>query len=90
MLAWVVFDPRGVVGAERWLAPRISDLEGMRHGVLDDREWNANRLSRETATGEPGSAQSRAPEFRHEAPIQRDAFGIPDLVPVVIDHPPST
>jgi hypothetical protein len=33
--AWAVFDPRGVVGAERLLAPRIPDLEGMRLGVLD-------------------------------------------------------
>jgi hypothetical protein len=33
---------------------------------------------------------ARAPEFRHEALMQRDAFGMPDLVPVVIDHPLST
>ena len=29
-------------------------------------------------------------EFRHEAEVQRDALGMPDLVPVVIDHPLST
>jgi hypothetical protein len=29
-------------------------------------------------------------EFRHEAEMQRDALGMPDLVPVVIDHPLST
>jgi hypothetical protein len=34
--AWAVFDPGFVVGAERLLAPRIPDLEGMRLGVLDD------------------------------------------------------
>jgi hypothetical protein len=34
--AWAVFDPRGAVAAERSLAPRIPDLEGMRFGVLDD------------------------------------------------------
>ena len=29
-------------------------------------------------------------EFVHEAEMQRVALGMPDLVPVVIDHPLST
>jgi len=29
-------------------------------------------------------------EFLHEAEVQRAALGMPDLVPVVIDHPLST
>jgi hypothetical protein len=29
-------------------------------------------------------------EFCHEAEMQRDALGMPDLIPVVIDHPLST
>ena len=29
-------------------------------------------------------------EFVHEADMQRDALGMPDLAPVVIDHPLST
>lgn len=29
-------------------------------------------------------------EFLHEANVQRDALGMPDLAPVVIDHPLST
>jgi hypothetical protein len=29
-------------------------------------------------------------EFMHEAEMQRAALGMPDLVPVVIDHPLST
>jgi len=29
-------------------------------------------------------------EFAHEARVQREALGMPDLVPVVIDHPLST
>ena len=29
-------------------------------------------------------------EFLHEAEIQRATLGMPDLVPVVIDHPLST
>jgi len=29
-------------------------------------------------------------EFRHEAEVQRAALGMPELIPVVIDHPLST
>ena len=29
-------------------------------------------------------------EFVHEANMQRDALGMPDLTPVVIEHPLST
>ena len=29
-------------------------------------------------------------EFLHEAEVQRAALGMPDLMPVVIDHPLST
>jgi hypothetical protein len=29
-------------------------------------------------------------EFLHEAKVQRDALGMSDLAPVVIDHPLST
>jgi hypothetical protein len=29
-------------------------------------------------------------EFLHEAEVQRDALGMSDLAPVVIDHPLST
>ena len=29
-------------------------------------------------------------EFVHEAKMQRDALGMPDLAPAVIDHPLST
>jgi hypothetical protein len=29
-------------------------------------------------------------EFLHEAEVQKEALGMPDLMPVVIDHPLST
>ena len=46
----IVFDPRGVVEAEPLaLAPRVTDLNGLRLGVLDNTKWNANRLLRKTA-----------------------------------------
>ena len=46
----IVFDPRGRVDAERIMpAPRIAALQGLRLGILDNTEWNANRLLRKTA-----------------------------------------
>jgi hypothetical protein len=43
-----VYDPRGVVGAEkRALAARVSSLDGLRLGILDNTKWNANKLLRE-------------------------------------------
>jgi hypothetical protein len=59
--AWSVCDPRGVVGAERLPAPRIPDLEETRLDVPDDTKWNANRLLRSTAAGQPGSAHRSLP-----------------------------
>ena len=43
-----VYDPRGVVGAEKKaIAPRVRSLEGLRLGILDNTKWNANKLLRE-------------------------------------------
>lgn len=42
-----VYDPRGVVTAERRpVAPRVPRLAGLRLGVLDNTKWNANKLLR--------------------------------------------
>jgi len=41
------------------------------------------------ALGRP-SAIVVTTEFRHEAEMQRAALGMPQLLPVVIDHPLST
>ncbi len=46
-----VFDPRGRVETHRLApAPRVSGLDGLRLGILDNTKWNANRLLRKTAT----------------------------------------
>lgn len=46
----IVFDPRGVVEAERVTpAPRVAGLKGLRLGVLDNTKWNANKLLRRAA-----------------------------------------
>jgi hypothetical protein len=48
-----VFDPRGVVAAERVAPgappPRPGPLAGRRLGVLDNTKWNGSRLLRKTA-----------------------------------------
>jgi hypothetical protein len=42
-----VYDPRGVVEAEAVpIAARVSSLDGLRLGVLDNTKWNGNRLLR--------------------------------------------
>jgi hypothetical protein len=44
-----VFDPRGIVDAERITpAPRAVSLDGQRLGILDNTKWNANKLLRKT------------------------------------------
>jgi hypothetical protein len=43
-----VYDPRGVVGAEKKdVAARVRSLDGLRLGILDNTKWNANKLLRE-------------------------------------------
>jgi len=43
-----VYDPRGVVGAEKKaIAARVRSLDGLRLGILDNTKWNANKLLRE-------------------------------------------
>jgi hypothetical protein len=42
-----VYDPRGAVNADsKALAPRVSELNGLRLGILDNTKWNANKLLR--------------------------------------------
>jgi hypothetical protein len=46
----LVFDPRGVVEADRLeVTPRVATVNGLRLGVLDNTKWNASRLLRKTA-----------------------------------------
>ena len=46
----IVFDPRGAVETEpRVPSARVTGLNGLRLGVLDNTKWNAGRLLRKTA-----------------------------------------
>jgi hypothetical protein len=69
-----VFDPRGVVEAERLvLAPRIGELSGMRLGVLDNTKWNANRLLREIAARLGQGTGLAAVNYYRKQSFARDA-----------------
>lgn len=47
----IVYDPRGVVEAEpKPLAPRLSSLEGLRLGILDNSKWNGGNLLRKVVS----------------------------------------
>jgi len=59
-----VYDPRGVVRAERRpLAPRIAALGGLRLAILDNTKWNGRRVLERTAellgAGAPFAAVTR-------------------------------
>ncbi len=47
----IVYDPRGRITAEpQTPAPRLTQLDGIRLGVLDNSKWNASKLLRQTVT----------------------------------------
>jgi hypothetical protein len=42
-----IYDPRGVVETQPLAtAPRVTKLDGLRLGLLDNTKWNANKLLR--------------------------------------------
>jgi hypothetical protein len=70
----VVFDPRGVVEAERVaLSPRARDLNGLRLGVLDNTKWNANRLLRKTAARLGAQLSLAAVSYYRKESFSKDA-----------------
>ena len=70
----IVFDPRGVVEAERLaLTPRVRDLNGLRLGVLDNTKWNANRLLRKTAALLGGQTKLAAVNYYRKESFSKDA-----------------
>lgn len=147
-----VYDPRGVIrSVNEPISKRVSQLSGLRLGVLDNSKWNANKLLRGasdllakelgfsavnyyvkhsfskdaapeliekiarendlvlTAIGDCGSCCSACvrdsialeklgipsaviitTEFVRETILTRQALGMRELEPVVIDHPVSS
>ena len=69
-----VFDPRGVVGAERVRpAPRVAALEGKRLGILDNTKWNGNKLLRRTAARLGERFQFAAVNYYRKESFSKDA-----------------
>jgi hypothetical protein len=70
----IVFDPCGVVEAERLdLAPRTGELNGTRLGVLDNTKWNANRLLRKIAARLGQQVAVAAVNYYRKESFARDA-----------------
>lgn len=70
----VVYDPRGMVEAERVaLSPRARDLNGLRLGVLDNTKWNANRLLRKTAARLGAQLSLAAVNYYRKESFSKDA-----------------
>ena len=70
----IVFDPRGVVEAEKLAqAPRAGDLNGLRLAVLDNTKWNANRLLRKTVARLGEQVSFAAVNYYRKESFSKDA-----------------
>jgi hypothetical protein len=70
----IVFDPRGIVAAERVeLAPRVASLAGVRLAVLDNTKWNAGRLLRKTVARLERDASFAAVTYYRKESFSKDA-----------------
>jgi len=74
-----VYDPRGVVGAEKKvIAARVSSLDGLRLGILDNTKWNANKLLRELRDQLQAAHPLAAVHYYRKESFSR--FAAPELV----------
>lgn len=74
-----VYDPRGVVGAEkRNIAPRVRSLDGLRLAILDNTKWNANKLLRELRDQLQAAHRLGAVSYYRKESFSR--FAAPDLI----------
>ena len=74
-----VYDPRGVVDAEpKAIAPRITALDGLRLGILDNTKWNANKLLRQVRDELQGAHRFKAVNYYRKESFSR--FADPQLV----------
>jgi len=74
-----VYDPRGVVGAEKKaIAARVRSLDGLRLGILDNTKWNANQLLRELRDQLQAQHPLAAVNYYRKESFSR--FAAPELV----------
>jgi len=77
-----VYDPRGVVGAEKKaLAPRVRSLDGLRLGILDNTKWNANKLLRELRERLQAEHRLGAVNYYRKESFSR--FAAPELIATI-------
>jgi hypothetical protein len=77
-----VYDPRGVVGAEKKaLAPRVRSLDGLRLGILDNTKWNANKLLREMRDRLQAGHRLGAVNYYRKESFSR--FAAPELIATI-------
>jgi hypothetical protein len=77
-----VYDPRGVVGAEKKaLAPRVRSLDGLRLGILDNTKWNANKLLRELRDRLQAEHRLGAVNYYRKESFSR--FAAPELIATI-------
>jgi hypothetical protein len=70
----IVFDPRGIVETEPLtLSARVTDLHGLRLGVLDNTKWNANRLLRKAAATLQKEFSFAAVNYYHKESFSKEA-----------------
>lgn len=74
-----VYDPRGVVSAERRpIAARPTALDGLRLGVLSNTKWNAGSLLRRTVGQLGGEGAFADVRFYEKESFSKDAA--PELI----------
>ena len=70
----IAFDPRGIVESERRApAARVTALDGLRLGVLDNTKWNAGRLLRKTVARLQGEFSLAAVNYYRKESFSKDA-----------------
>ena len=78
-----VYDPRGVVGAEKKnIAARVRSLEGLRLGILDNTKWNANKLLRELRDQLQAAHPLAAVTYYRKESFSR--FAAPELIEKIV------
>ena len=74
-----VYDPRGIVEAEpQPTAERVTDLGGLRLGVLSNTKWNAGTLLRRTADRLGAETDFAAVTFYEKESFSKNAA--PELI----------
>jgi len=79
------YDPRGLVHAAATpLAPRVTTIEGLRLGILDNSKWNANKLLRGSLERLQAAHGLAATNYYVKHSFSKDAA--PELIAQIADE----